>query len=156
MTNPTDKHTSDTFRLNGQNVQTKFEGDIVKFWPTDGGFQQQMDVTVFLEKAEAVERIPPEIEAGLFSLDDSASYPGVHNANFRWNGWTAPYFKKETLEKIIEAENAGEPWVETKEENGALFMKEEGNDEWNEMPSVLHEGETYYGMDSWCWTKDQE
>ena len=156
MTNPTDKHTSNTFRLKGQYVQAKLEGDVVKYWPTGGGFQQQMDATEFRDKAEAVDHIPPQIEEGFFSLDDSPSYPGVHNANYRWNGWTAPYFKKDTLGTIIEAANAGEPWVETKEEDGKLFMKEEGNDEWYEMPSVIHEGDTYYGMDSWCWTKDQK
>lgn len=100
--------------------------------------------------------IPLLIEESVFCLDDGPSYRGIHNNNYRWNGWIAPFFTLDVLKEIIIDVNAGTAWLQFKEENGKPFLKEDEEDGWYELAAIEHKGGVYFGIDAWCWSLDKD
>lgn len=157
MTNHSKIFSSKLFQLNKNYVRAVETAGIVKFWDLGGGFQRKMKAEHFYSQATEIDDVPVIIEQGQFCLDDSASYPGIHDANNLWNGWTVPYFTKDDWLSIIKELNTNYEWIQVKFIDDKVFMKEKyGSNEWFEPISITHEGKHFYGFNGWCWTKDSQ
>ena len=83
---------------------------------------------------------------------------GLHNPDFRWNGWACPSFTYETMQAIgawIDScvgddPDAGRLIVK----DGRVWESHEG-EVWEILPTVI-DGVDYFATDGWVWDADSD
>lgn len=93
-----------------------------------------------------------------FRIDGGQGWVGLHNPNYRWNGWASPMFTYETICEIAQ-------WIDDcfgdNSDAGRLVVRDglvfetNGEETW-ELQTFVVDGVTYYETNGWVWEADSD